>query len=84
MTKCLGAIEMFEDEKAGLIVENSEDGIYRGILNILNDRKRLDEYCKYLELDKYVKVEQRINDIMGIFKCEKEENRDEKQFDSLR
>ncbi len=75
---------MFEDEKAGLIVENSEDGIYRGILNILNDRKRLDEYCKYLELDKYVKVEQRINDIMGIFKCEKEENRDEKQFDSLR
>lgn len=67
MTNYLGAEESIKNGKEGIIVENSEKGIYDGMLEILNNKEKLVEYKKYLEQDNYVKIEKRINDIIELF-----------------
>lgn len=67
MTNCLGAIEIFRNNEYGIIVENSEEGIYKGMLSILDNPNILKEYKKYLKLDNYVTVEKRINEIIELF-----------------
>lgn len=67
MTNYRGAEEAFENGTAGIIVDNSEQGIYDGMLEILNNKEKLEEYKKYLEQDKYVTVEQRMKDILEVF-----------------
>lgn len=72
MTNYLGADEAFESGKAGIIVDNSEEGIYNGMLEILKNNKLLTKYRKYLEKDTYIKVEERIKAILELFeKCDK-------------
>ncbi len=67
MTNYFGSEEAFESGKAGIIVENSEKGIYDGMLEILTHKEKLQKYKKYLEKDNYVKIEKRIKDIIELF-----------------
>jgi len=48
------------DEKYGMIVENNEDGLYKGIREIIKNKKRFDGYKKNLldysyPIDKIIK-----------------------------
>lgn len=46
-TLCSGAQELLGyDNEFGMVVENSEDGIYKGIKKLLLDKRLLDEYKK--------------------------------------
>ena len=70
MTNYLGAEEAFENGKAGIIVEDSEKGIYNGMLEILNHKEKLKEYKKYLEQSNYAEIEKRMENIIQLFKNE--------------
>lgn len=48
-TEVSGASEMLENGKLGMIVENSEDGIYTGMRTALENPNSFDEYQKNLE-----------------------------------
>ena len=48
-TDVSGVKEMLEDGKLGLIVENSEDGIYKGMKKALQDPESFERYEKELE-----------------------------------
>ena len=44
----VASIREIMDDKYGIIVDNSEEGLYRGLKNIIKDRKKLDKYKKNL------------------------------------
>ena len=44
----VASIKEIMDDKYGIIVDNSEEGLYRGLKNIIKDRKKLDKYKKNL------------------------------------
>ena len=44
----VASIREIMDDKYGIIVGNSEEGLYRGLKNIIKDRKKLDKYKKNL------------------------------------
>ena len=67
MTDCPGATEVFENGKQGIIVENSENGIYNGMKEILENKQKLEEYKRYLKKDRYVKLEERLKSIIDLF-----------------
>ncbi|MGZ5196582.1 MAG: glycosyltransferase, partial [Kaistella sp.] len=48
-TDVSGVKEMLENGKLGLIVENSEDGIYEGMKKALTNPESFDEYAKGLQ-----------------------------------
>ena len=43
-TACTGPVEILEDGKYGLIVENSDDGVYNGMKTMLTDEKTREHY----------------------------------------
>lgn len=43
-TKCTGPCEILDDGKYGVIVENSEEGLYQGLKEFLTDRDKLLKY----------------------------------------
>ena len=45
-TECAGPTEILDNGKYGMIVENSEKGVYNGIQTFLNDPSLLEEYRK--------------------------------------
>ena len=56
----VASIKEIMDEKYGMIVENSEDGLYKGIREIIKNKKKFDKYKKNLEdysypIDKIIK-----------------------------
>lgn len=48
-TDCSGMREILGDSEYGLIVENSEEGLYNGMKKMLNDKSLLDKYRLNLE-----------------------------------
>ncbi len=51
-TKVLSIEETLKD-KYGIVVENSEEGLYNGILSVINNKKQLEKYQKNLKNYKY-------------------------------
>ena len=49
----VASIREIMDEKFGMIVDNSEDGLYKGIKKIIDDGKILKKYKKNLSNFKY-------------------------------
>ena len=47
-TRCAGPVEILDYGEYGMIVENSEEGIYKGLKTILVDQSLLDQYHKKL------------------------------------
>ena len=45
-TDCSGMKEIFGDEECGIICENSEDGIYGALKEVLDNPQRLSEFAK--------------------------------------
>lgn len=52
-TKCAGTEELLGNSEYGLVVENSEDGIYQGIKSFLQDDNVLNIYIKKIKQRKY-------------------------------
>jgi glycosyltransferase involved in cell wall biosynthesis len=48
-TKCTGPIELLENGKYGVLVENNAKGIYEGILSIIQDSDKYEHYKKMLK-----------------------------------
>ena len=68
-TDVSGAREMLGDSEYGLVVENSEEGIYEGMKKILSDKKLFEHYVKKAEerknyLDENVIMDQ-LEDILA-------------------
>ena len=45
-TYCSGPNELLQEGKYGMLVENSEKGLYAGLVNALNDMERMRDYAK--------------------------------------
>lgn len=43
-TKCSGTIDLLNNGKYGILVENSEEGIFNGLLDIIRDKNLLNDY----------------------------------------
>ena len=70
-----GAGEMLDDGKYGMIVDNSEDGLYNGLKKILSDKDLYFHYKKMAEVRKDYLSEEKIMDhveriIGGIEECQ--------------
>lgn len=66
-TDVSGVKEMLEDGKLGLIVENSEDGIYEGMKKALQDPKSFEKYEAQLEnYEMPFNLENSVNSIIKI------------------
>lgn len=51
-TKCTGPTEILDGGKYGMLVENSEEGLYQGLKSLLGDRELLDSYREKAALRK--------------------------------
>ena len=61
-TACTGPVEILDDGKFGLIVENSEEGVYNGIKSLISDREKLEHYRqmskqRFMRFDESVIIE---------------------------
>lgn len=70
-----GAGEMLDNGKYGMIVENSEEGLYNGLKKILSDKDLYCHYQKMAEIRKDYLREEKIMDyiesiIKGVEKCQ--------------
>ncbi len=67
-TACTGMKELLEDGRYGIIVENSDSGLEKGLRDVLQHPEILKEYRKRLK-DRYqfFSVERRIQEIESIF-----------------
>lgn len=45
-TRCTGPIELLDEGKYGLLVDNTEDGLYMGIKEMVNSREKREEFTK--------------------------------------
>ena len=65
----VASIREIMDEKYGMIIDNCEDGLYKGIKRVINDNKLLMEYKKNLSKFKYdvddiiVKIERLLDEV---------------------
>lgn len=48
-TPCTGMIELLGDSEYGLIVDASEDGLYEGLKEMINDPQKIEEYAMAAE-----------------------------------
>ena len=63
-TKCAGPVELLRNGELGLIMENSENGIYEGIKKILEDKELYNYYLNNVkEFSKLYNKEERICEI---------------------
>lgn len=51
-TECTGPIELLDGGKYGMLVENSEEGIYHGLQELITNPEKLKHYQKQTELRK--------------------------------
>ena len=64
VTKCSGMREMLGDNEYGLIVDNSEDGIYQGIKRFIDVKDLLRYYSKQAQIrGKFFSKNKRVKDI---------------------
>lgn len=67
-TECTGPCEILDNGKFGMIVKNSEEGLYQGLKTLLTDRDKLADYQKRTKLRKDFFDEDHIcNEIEGLF-----------------
>ena len=67
-TDCAGMNEILGDSQYGLITENSIDGLYKGLKNILEDEKLYSHYkSKAEERSNYFKLKERVKEIEKLF-----------------
>jgi glycosyltransferase involved in cell wall biosynthesis len=52
-TNYISAKEQIEEGKDGIITENSEEGIYLGLREVLQNKNKVDEFRKNLSLKEY-------------------------------
>lgn len=69
-TKCTGPTEILKDGEYGLLVDNSDDGIYNGLKSVLDNPSVKDTYKmkseqRYLEFDEYI-IMPKIIDLFNI------------------
>lgn len=68
----VASIREIMDEKYGMIIENSEEGLYNAVLSVINNRKILDRYKSNLKNFKYdtTKIIKQIEDLLdGVTIC---------------
>ena len=66
-TDVSGADEMLDSGKYGMIVENSEEGLYNGMKRILSDPELYKQYCEMAEMRKdYLSVEKIMDQVENI------------------
>ena len=70
-TKCTGPTEILNDGEYGILVENSDDGVYKGMKELLDNRESL-PYYKRQSLKRYYYYEDDIviKDIINLFSHE--------------
>jgi glycosyltransferase involved in cell wall biosynthesis len=51
-TNCTGPTEILDDGKYGMIVENSEDGLFEGLKKLIQDKNLLEDYKEKAKLRK--------------------------------
>lgn len=67
-TDCAGMNEILGNSEYGLITENSIEGLYNGLKNILEDKNLYSSYkSKAKERSTYFKLEERIKEIENLF-----------------
>lgn len=67
-TLCSGMKEMLGDNEYGVIVENSEDGIYQGMKYLLDNRTKLEYYTEQAEIrGKYFSREKTVQAVQEMF-----------------
>lgn len=67
-TDCAGMNEILGNSEYGLITENSIEGLYSGLKNILEDKNLYSSYkSKAKERSTYFKLEERIKEIENLF-----------------
>jgi len=72
-TDCSGPVEILDGGKYGMIVENSEEGLYRGLKQLYEDRALLEEYRKKaIERRGFFDEEKIFKQITDLFEQEKE------------
>ncbi|MBO4897366.1 MAG: glycosyltransferase [Clostridia bacterium] len=72
-TDCTGPSEILDKGKYGMIVENSEEGLYNGLKCLLNNKEKLQEYKKLTEERKsFFDVDVIIRQIIDLFNSGRE------------
>lgn len=67
VTKCSGMREMLGDNEYGLIVDNSEDGIYKGIKKFMDDKELLIHYTNQAKIrGKFFEKQRIVDDIQNM------------------
>ena len=67
-TDCTGPREILDDGKYGMLVDNSEDGLYNGILRLINQKDLLKEYrTKAIERQSFFDESRIISQIKNLF-----------------
>ncbi|HHD2592611.1 TPA: glycosyltransferase [Clostridium perfringens] len=68
-TNCSGMEELLGDSEYGIITENSIEGLYNGLLKILEDKNLYNYYlCKAKERSTYFQLKNRMDEIEKLFK----------------
>ena len=63
-TNCSGPVELIEDGKYGLLIENSQNGIYEGLKKLLNNKELIKEYKRKSNIRKNIfKIENNIKEL---------------------
>ena len=67
-TECSGVRELLGDNEYGIVVDNNEDALYRGMKRILENTELTKIYTEKVKCRKdFVNLHQRINDIVELF-----------------
>ena len=67
-TECSGMEELLDNGKYGLITDNSEEGLYNGLLSILTNKALLDKYKRLaIERSSYFNMEKNLKEIEELF-----------------
>ena len=67
-TECAGSKELLGDSEYGLVVDNTEEELYKGVIRILSDEKLADYYKDKIKVIKNnISLNDRINEIVTLF-----------------
>lgn len=71
-TKCAGMEEIFGDSKCGLIVENSEEALYKGLKSIMENPEILSLYTEEcLKRKPFFEIENTVSKVLSAIEIEK-------------
>ena len=67
-TKCTGPVEILQNGEYGILVENSSEGVYKGLKNVLFDMSQLEHYTKKSN-ERYIDFDEKkiVNEIIELF-----------------